>query len=641
MPKIQWRLYAENRSSTGSITPKIPRRSLAPLCRTPTGAFMPKIDRSLDRTAIERTGAQTTAEVLRTLPQNFGGGQTQFNNFGAGNPVDTEGNEGQITAANLRGLGSNATLVLLDGHRLAPSGTNGAIDISSIPLDALDRIEIVTDGASAVYGSDAVAGVVNLITRHDYDGAQTTVDYGGTTEDGGNELRAAQTVGKSWGTGNALLSYEYMDQTAIWSSSRSYSDTVVPNSTLTPSGSKNSILASFNQDVGAKIHLFGDGFYTNRTSSVKYGYDQQPTDYETTHGRESQFSATIGANVDLPDEWLSTTFVTMAQDHVTSDTNVFSAGGQFPSNVDWSNTLLEAEETLSGKILRLPGGDLRTAVGGGYRREHPSIDIPTKDRHVGYGYFEIEVPIFGKDNARSLIHALSVNLEGRYESYSDFGTAFSPKAGITYVPVDGLKLRGTWGKSFHAPDEYQLYSGETDYFMTIPSGVAPGAPFNAFYRLGGNPDLRPETSTTYTTGIDLEPDNVPGLTLSATYYNIDYKNRILVPESNIFAILTDPAYAGYLTASPNPGQLQSYVSSAANYFDLTGGAPLNTAAELVDLRYQNAAALTTNGIDLITSYDRETSIGALDLQFNANEVFSYNIKNTSAAPTVSDLLTST
>ncbi|MCE2715287.1 MAG: TonB-dependent receptor plug domain-containing protein, partial [Acidibacter sp.] len=94
---------------------------------------------------------------LRQLPQFLPGATEYINN----------GNPGAATI-NLRGLGSNRTLVLMDGKRLPPFGTSGAVDINLIPSAIIERVDIVTGGASAVYGSDAVSGVVNFITKKDF-----------------------------------------------------------------------------------------------------------------------------------------------------------------------------------------------------------------------------------------------------------------------------------------------------------------------------------------------------------------------------------------------------------------------------------------------------------------------------------------
>src|SRR6202789_3067941 len=124
-------------------------------------------------------------------------------------------------APNLRGLGSGATLVLINGHRVAPGNSDGSfVDISMIPLTAVERVEIVTDGASAIYGSDAVGGVVNIILRTKFDCADTRVQYGSVTDGSSHNVTVGQTVGTDWTGGSGVLSYQYFDQTALAARSR-------------------------------------------------------------------------------------------------------------------------------------------------------------------------------------------------------------------------------------------------------------------------------------------------------------------------------------------------------------------------------------------------------------------------------------
>ncbi|HEX4674528.1 MAG TPA: TonB-dependent receptor, partial [Steroidobacteraceae bacterium] len=123
---------------------------------------------------------------------------------------------------NLRGLGVGATLVLVNGHRQPLSGYNGDfVDVSNIPAAAVDRVEILPDGASALYGSDAIAGVVNIILRDDFEGAETRVRYGGAPG-GRDETVVSQLLGTRWGSGKAMLVYEYWDGTALDASTRGY-----------------------------------------------------------------------------------------------------------------------------------------------------------------------------------------------------------------------------------------------------------------------------------------------------------------------------------------------------------------------------------------------------------------------------------
>src|SRR6185312_10051286 len=120
----------------------------------------------------------------------------------------TSANAVDGTGVNLRGLGNAATLVLVNGHRVAPGNTAGNfVDISMIPLYAVERIEVVTVGASAVYGADAVGGVVNIILGRNLDGAETRARYGSVTSGSTTERQVGQTLGHGWDTGTVQLIY--------------------------------------------------------------------------------------------------------------------------------------------------------------------------------------------------------------------------------------------------------------------------------------------------------------------------------------------------------------------------------------------------------------------------------------------------
>ena len=135
----------------------------------------------------------------------------------------------------LRGLGVGATLVLVNGQRQPLSGLNGDfVDVSTIPWSAVQRIEILPDGASALYGSDAVAGVVNIIMRDNFDGATSQVRYG-TAVGGRRELMASQLLGTRWSGGHAVVAYQYSDTTALDAADRPYA----ANADKTPYGGGN------------------------------------------------------------------------------------------------------------------------------------------------------------------------------------------------------------------------------------------------------------------------------------------------------------------------------------------------------------------------------------------------------------------
>ena len=147
----------------------------------------------LTKEDIQRTGASTTEQLLKMVSATTSSGSTNVANTAAGGG---QGGAGSFSAISLRGLGSARTLVLVNGRRAAPVGGSTAIDISTIPVTAIERIEVLKDGASAVYGSDAVAGVVNFILRKDFTGAEVTATFGTPTRDGGgNESKVSVFAG--------------------------------------------------------------------------------------------------------------------------------------------------------------------------------------------------------------------------------------------------------------------------------------------------------------------------------------------------------------------------------------------------------------------------------------------------------------
>ncbi len=163
----------------------------------------------LDRSDIEKTGLATVEDVMRTVPQNFGGGPTEDTFRG----LEAETNSARGYALNLRGLGAGATLLLFDGRRLAPGGSEGSFtDVSNIPLSALEWIEILPNGASALYGSEAVGGVVNLVPRRDFVGAESHGRVGAGTAGSMDEVQLGQTFGAQWGEGGALLTFDYFER---------------------------------------------------------------------------------------------------------------------------------------------------------------------------------------------------------------------------------------------------------------------------------------------------------------------------------------------------------------------------------------------------------------------------------------------
>ena len=147
---------------------------------------------TIKREDIDKTGVTTAAELLQKISSNVGG-------LTDGTSVsDVMGGQRGFNGANLRGLGVSSTLVLLNGRRLAnfaSPGDNSGVDLNSIPAGAIQRVEVLKDGASAIYGTDAMGGVINFITRKDYQGADINVYALNTSEGGGGKKTASISGG--------------------------------------------------------------------------------------------------------------------------------------------------------------------------------------------------------------------------------------------------------------------------------------------------------------------------------------------------------------------------------------------------------------------------------------------------------------
>lgn len=168
---------------------------------------------TLNREHLARGGRGTVAEALSDLPQVFNGSATPASNLTG---VDRSGSNAIVAqGVNLRGLGAAATLVLVNGRRMAGAGLTGDFaDVSAIPAAAVERVDVLLDGASALYGSDAVGGVVNIVLRQGFTGAESGLRLGGA-EAGVLEAQAAHTLGRQWDQGHGLFSYEFHRSDAL------------------------------------------------------------------------------------------------------------------------------------------------------------------------------------------------------------------------------------------------------------------------------------------------------------------------------------------------------------------------------------------------------------------------------------------
>lgn len=258
----------------------------------------------LNRGDIAATGATSTQQLLASVPQ--------ISNAFNGTPSVGTGSSGlTIVRPNIRNLaanGGNTTLVLLDGHNLVGAGIlQTTPDIGVIPPGALQRVDVVADGGSSLYGSDAIGGIVNLITRKDVNGVELAGHLGTASDYLSGDVNV--TAGRTWQGGNALLSYAYRANSNIYGSDRSYfrknlapfggtdnrvtacsPGTISANGTtyalpglvagtanrcdtdlaadLFPAERQHSVFGSLSQDLSDALEFSLTGFYTNRLTTI-------------------------------------------------------------------------------------------------------------------------------------------------------------------------------------------------------------------------------------------------------------------------------------------------------------------------------------------------------------------------------------
>ncbi|MGI4877813.1 MAG: TonB-dependent receptor plug domain-containing protein, partial [Janthinobacterium lividum] len=164
---------------------------------------------ALNQTDITQSGRTTIEDAIRQLPQVFDLGVSE-------NSRGQSGGSGNITygnSVNLRGIGPNATLILIDSHRVTNNGRS--TDPSVLPTLGVERIEVVADGASAIYGSDAIAGVVNLIPRRSLNGVEAFARFGVSDDGVYTEKSAGVAAGHKWANGQIMVAYEHVDKSSL------------------------------------------------------------------------------------------------------------------------------------------------------------------------------------------------------------------------------------------------------------------------------------------------------------------------------------------------------------------------------------------------------------------------------------------
>lgn len=320
------------------------------------------------------------------------------------------------------------------------------------------------------------------------------------------------------------------------------------------------------------------------------------------------------------------------------------------------DNLVNIRGIIEGRLLELPGGDLRLAVGYEYMNDRlqqryqsdirigtlSSYPYGTYGRNVHSVFGEVRAPILSDGNGGSL---LTLSASGRYDDYSDFGSTFNPKFGATLKPADWVTLRGNWGTSFTAPtplDQLGSQRNTISSFAFVPFPNPADPPPSGAYTIGlqgSNSNLKPQTADTWSIGADLMP--LDGLRASVSYYDVNFKNILQTPLVN----------ADIITNYPGQVQTNSAGFSATEILDFATGAPGGAAVvqplidsgtlvySLVDFRVANFGILHVKGVDFDVNYTRDTGFGSVDVSVNGNRPLSRKAQASPTSPVVDELAT--
>ncbi len=432
--------------------------------------------------------------------------------------------------------------------------------------------------------------------------------------------------------------------------------------------------------------FYVDPLGTNQPVLVQYDFGRD-LGRELSTGKVRAYGATVGVeadagrwNFDLRGNWGRQTeraailnrvngarlALSLADTDPATAYNLFGDGASTnPATIDYvrgstrfSNrgTVWSASLRTDGPVARLPAGDLRVALGGEFRQEHyggggtindtsglepltiPEIDVPGP-RRIRAFYGEALLPVFGGDFTAPLLRRLDLSIALRNEHYNDVGSTTNPKLGVNWEPVRGVRLRGSYGKSFRAPnlDNLRQDPGTALLFaFTIPDPASPTGQSNILVRRGNDLDLKPEKATTWSLGVDLEPTALPGLRASATYYNIAYRDRITSPAANLFNFLVNRAtYQGIIEDNPSAETIAAFYASPI-FINPLGIAP-DTITALVDAQLQNLSVVRQSGLDVDVRYAFDLAGGQAEIGASGAYIFKINQSLTPQAP-VSDVV---
>ena len=543
----------------------------------------------ISRSDIERTGLTETSKLLQTL----------IPSFNLSTSAISDGTDSSLPAT-LRGLQPDQVLVLINGkrrHNSALIHINGSIgrgsagtDFNAIPVNAIERIEVLRDGASAQYGSDAIAGVINVVLRKDTELTQTDTYYGSTYRGDGEQRQY------NFNTGFDLTDDGFVHISASRRShnptDRSGDDprcqytpdcdlTSAPESTFdrnnhrlgTPEVENDYLFLNSEKPLSEAATLYAFGGFSKRDAQTVGFYRRALDARNNPNIYPDGFLPKIGTEIDDSSisfglrgnvkQWNYDTSYTYGKNtfdfHISDSLNV-TLGDESPTSAD-AGGLAFSQDTLNldlSKTIDFRQIAVHIATGLEYRRDQFELNAgePASYRNGGEraqnggpGTPGIQVfPGFRPNNELNETRnskAIYFDLESwvspkwlvggavRYEDYSDFGTNFSGKLSARYQWSDKLAFRGATSTGFRAPSLMQQYfnNTSTQFFEingvpNIPVEVQTLASNSPILRRLGIDKLKEETSFSVSAGAILTLTD--NLSVTADIYHIDVDDRILL-----------------------------------------------------------------------------------------------------------------
>ena len=313
---------------------------------------------------------------------------------------------------------------------------------------------------------------------------------------------------------------------------------------------------------------------------------------------------------------------------------------------------------LDGSLFQLPAGEVKVAIGyeymnDDYKQRYGTQEIGalsqldfshySRDTHSGFG--ELSIPLVNSDSDITGVYALDLSISARYDKYSDFGSTFNPKYGLTYKPAEWISFRGNWGTSFNAPTPVdQLGSlrntiGAYPFVAAAKPGDTPPAGAYTIALLGSGNDLQPQEADTWSVGADFQVPFVEGLNASVTYYNIFFKGTLnRAPVFNAQQLFD--YYPDFVVLNPTAEQISEF----ANYAVSTGGPAVVEpyldgspyVYELLDYRLSNLGNSKLDGLDFSMMYAKKTGFGGFDARISGNFYLSRETQLSDISPFTDD-----